>query len=410
MNEELKEIILDFQDLSLIDDIYQGLNDDTYQEAYENVKEKRVNKVKTTLTKLRYIKNRTGVFVFMILQFINNLCIRFLGFLTISAISSPFHAMIHEKSFELMSQYGMKIYDALFAGMFHMNAQTIFESSYNELHLTNSLISINSSYMLFYAVFLTIVMFCIWSIVFIVKMVKKDKVNQKVVSKEYTIQSCLLFLKCDEYSGLEYIKKQLKKYYMKNQLNRNIQLKYIQAYTYLMSHNSFLEQIELSEDEKRKFYFYITRRMFLHILNWICNGLLISGFVMLIYYRFVDMFIVRGYLKELWIFMESVHHEVDGSILNFIPLYQEASLSIQIVLSNAFLIFLFALCIRFYGLIVNPFISLKIRYRDYLIAKRGNIQINKFNDKYGIHWLILTIIIGIVIGSAIYLDAKQTPY
>lgn len=151
---------------------------------------------------MRYIKNRVSVFVFMVLQLINNLCVSFLCCLTISAILSPFHAKIHEKSFELLSQYGMKIYDMLFAGMFDMNAQTIFENSYNELSLTNSLISHISSYMLFYTIFLTTVLFSLWIVIFIIRIIKKDK---EVITKEWTIQSCLMFLKCDEYSGLEYI-------------------------------------------------------------------------------------------------------------------------------------------------------------------------------------------------------------
>lgn len=46
MSEELKEKILDFQNLSLVDDIYQELDDYTYQDAYEKIQEKRVNKIK----------------------------------------------------------------------------------------------------------------------------------------------------------------------------------------------------------------------------------------------------------------------------------------------------------------------------------------------------------------------------
>lgn len=148
------------------------------------------------------------------------------------------------------------------------------------------------------------------------------------------------------------------------------------------------------------------KRMLLHVFNWICSCLFIVTIIILIYYRFVDMFIVKGYLKELWSFMECVYHMV-GGVLNFIPLYQDASLSIQIILSNAFLIFLLVLCFRFYGLVVNPFKSLKIRYQDYLMAKKGNQSINKFTDKYGIHWLMFAIIIGVIIIIATYLNAKK---
>ena len=399
MNDELDNQLLDFKYLPLVEDIYESLdNKEKYQDVYNKIKAKlEEDKLHNTKVKVRLIKTKILIVLSIILNFLNNVFIRLCGYMIAGCVLGMIHFIIHPSSFLTLSGYGQKIYDVLLQRMFQMTSEQILIDT--AIEVANPIMDTTTANIVFYTIFMTVLLFIVWLIYFIVKMIKDDAKIDGNDIPNFTLEASIRMLGVGPFDGFKFIQKQCEKQYLNNQIIRKNQLKYIKAYLTIVNNKELVIDEALDQKEKNRLIIKMICKGIIYSLNLISKSFLISGMFILIYFRFVDFFVVRGYLGDMWRLFVSIHEIFRGGIFIFMPMYQEFTIEIQTVLSVGFLIGLISFVLQVYKLSILPMIHLRNCYTRYICLTRNQEKPEKFHDNYNMPWLVLMIFILIFVGA-----------